>query len=104
MRLPAGIFRSASDLRNRLRDLLSVRERITNTHVAGAVLLSHGCHLALDLAASYANIKFQWRLGWSSSTRSTGSSLTRRPTSPADGTAKPRDAVRAVPKSTGGRS
>ena len=44
-----GIFRSESDLQEGLRELLSVRERIKNTHVEGSVMFNPGWHLARDL-------------------------------------------------------
>src|SRR5205085_1534056 len=44
-----GIFRSESDLQQGLRELLSVRERIKNTHVEGSVMFNPGWHLARDL-------------------------------------------------------
>jgi len=44
-----GIFRSENDLQEGLRELLSVRERIKNTHVEGSVMFNPGWHLARDL-------------------------------------------------------
>src|SRR5712692_7116437 len=44
-----GIFRSESDLQQGLRELLSVAERIKNTHVEGSVMFNPGWHLARDL-------------------------------------------------------
>jgi succinate dehydrogenase / fumarate reductase flavoprotein subunit len=44
-----GIFRSESDLEQGLRELLSVSERIKNTHVEGSVMFNPGWHLARDL-------------------------------------------------------
>ena len=44
-----GIFRSEEDLREGLRELLSVKERIKNTRVEGSVMFNPGWHLARDL-------------------------------------------------------
>src|SRR5207253_3104061 len=44
-----GIFRSENDLQSGLRELLSIRERIKNTHVEGSVMFNPGWHLARDL-------------------------------------------------------
>ena len=44
-----GIFRSESDLQAGLRTLLSIKERIKNTHVEGSVMFNPGWHLARDL-------------------------------------------------------
>jgi succinate dehydrogenase / fumarate reductase flavoprotein subunit len=43
------IFRNEQDLQEGLRQLLSVRERIENTHVEGSVMFNPGWHLARDL-------------------------------------------------------
>jgi len=44
-----GIFRSEKDLQDGLRTLLSIKERIKNTHVEGSVMFNPGWHLARDL-------------------------------------------------------
>jgi succinate dehydrogenase / fumarate reductase flavoprotein subunit len=44
-----GIFRSENDLQEGLRTLLSIKERIKNTHVEGSVMFNPGWHLARDL-------------------------------------------------------
>lgn len=44
-----GIFRNESDLEEGLRQLLSLRKRIENTHVEGSVMFNPGWHLARDL-------------------------------------------------------
>jgi len=44
-----GIFRNEHDLEEGLRQLLSVRQRIENTHVEGSVMFNPGWHLARDL-------------------------------------------------------
>jgi succinate dehydrogenase / fumarate reductase flavoprotein subunit len=44
-----GIFRNENDLQEGLRQLLSVRKRIENTHVEGSVMFNPGWHLARDL-------------------------------------------------------
>ena len=44
-----GIFRNERDLEEGLRQLLSVRQRIENTHVEGSVMFNPGWHLARDL-------------------------------------------------------
>jgi succinate dehydrogenase / fumarate reductase flavoprotein subunit len=44
-----GIFRSENDLQDGLRTLLSIKERIKNTHVEGSVMFNPGWHLARDL-------------------------------------------------------
>jgi len=44
-----GIFRSENDLQAGLRTLLSIQERIKNTHVEGSVMFNPGWHLARDL-------------------------------------------------------
>ena len=44
-----GIFRREEDLREGLRQLALIRERVENTHVQGSVMFNPGWHLARDL-------------------------------------------------------